>query len=419
MKFHVVNLGCKVNRVESDSVAAGLLHSGHALVESNADLVVVNTCTVTAEADKKARKAVRHAISLNPNAKMVVTGCAAAIHPHAFEAIDDRISVVPKFELESYIAKLGSDWESGSSQASNVCDADAPLRTGSDFNTRVSIKIQDGCNNSCTYCIVHVARGRERSMPFEKVLSEVVSYARSGTREIVLTGINIGSYSDGGRGLSSLLRSLLEATKNLPDESYPVRFRISSIEPEDVDDELIELISNAEGRICRHLHLALQSGSSKVLLEMNRNYSAQDYIELVDRICETIPEMSLSTDVIVGFPGETDEDFQQTIDLATYCRFTKIHVFPYSRREGTPAAERVDQVPDNVKKDRASKLRKLSAALRESDFERRKGTTELALVEPDFAMTESYHEVELPFNAENGQLIPVTIGDSVKLHARK
>lgn len=391
--FHVVNLGCKVNRVESDDFAAALLaQGGRAVAQSDADLIVVNTCTVTGEAEKKTRKAVRGALRANGHARVVVTGCAAAIDPAAFEAMDERVAVVPKGSMAALLAPEGAAFEP---------HGIAPvLRVGEEFPTRVGIKVQDGCNNACTYCIVHVARGRAVSRPADEVVAEAARLAQAGVREIVLTGINLGSYDRDGLGLAGLLRRLLDATGD------DVRFRISSVEPRDVRDDLIELMARSDGRVCRHLHLPLQSGSSKVLKEMARPYKAAYFEDLVERLYSAMPTLSLSTDVIVGFPGETEDDFQETLAMARRCRFSKMHIFRYSMREGTPAAHRSDQVDPATKAQRAARLEELARELREDDRNRRRGTVELALVETDgMATTESYHEVAAPAGARVGDLV--------------
>lgn len=414
MKFNVVNLGCKVNRVESDSVAAGLLALGATSTDSDADIVVVNTCTVTGEADKKARKAVRRALADNPRARVLVSGCAVAVNPEEFSQIDKRVRVVSRLELETSLReKLGG--ADASSDVSDIAFAangapEGGLRVGKGFNTRVNLKIQDGCDNACTYCIVHVARGAARSVPFASVVADAVAYAQAGVREIVLTGINIGSYADDGKTLPDLLRALLEATQSLPSAASPVRLRISSIEPQDVTPALIDVIASSDGRVCRHMHLPLQSGSAKVLSEMERRYSAREFEDLVSMVRAKVPQMSLSTDIIVGFPGETEDDFSDTVSMARKCRFSKIHVFPYSRREGTPAAERTDQVSDSVKRLRAATLRRLSDELRASDFAAREGNVELALVETSLALTESYYEIPIPEGATTGALVPIVMG---------
>ena len=409
MNFAVVNLGCKVNRVESDDAAARLALRGVETPEASADLIVVNTCTVTGEAEKKTRKAVRRALRANDRARVLVTGCAAAVDAAFYEALDPRVRVVGK-------ARLAEEIEAWC-DSEGVSAAPPLLPVGPGFRTRVGVKVQDGCDNACTYCIVHVARGRATSRPADDVVRECAAYARAGAREIVLTGINLGSYCDGGRRdpsairLVALLRRLLDETADLhaPGEA-PARFRVSSIEPRDADDALIDLLASADGRVCRHLHLPLQAGSSKVLREMARPYDAERFVALVERLYRRIPQLALSTDIIAGFPGETDAEFQETLDVARACRFAKIHAFPYSPRIGTPAAERADQVPPAVKEARAAMLRALGDELRASERARRAGTVELALVEEGgVAMTESYFEVPAPAGAAPGALVEVTL----------
>lgn len=410
--FHVVNLGCKVNRVESDSFAAGLLSAGgHEAALESADLVIVNTCTVTGEAEKKTRKAVRHALRENACGRVVVTGCAAAIDPETYESMGQRVLVVPKGNMAALLEKVAQEpaWGEGvqAGQAAGAAPdnelhgagAPAALRVGGKFPTRVGVKVQDGCDNACTYCIVHVARGRATSRPLDEIVAEVRELEAAGVREIVLTGINLGSYRSGGVRLAGLMEALLAATSK-------ARFRISSVEPRDVDDSLIELMARSQGRICRHVHLPLQSGSDKVLKEMARPYNSAKFAQLVQRFYDAMPEMSISTDIIVGFPGETETDFRYTLALARFCKFSKIHVFRYSQRAGTPAAARADQIAPEVKAQRASALEALGADLRQADFERRAGTREWALVETDgVATTESYHSIPAPQGAVVGGLV--------------
>ncbi|MDO4182389.1 MAG: MiaB/RimO family radical SAM methylthiotransferase [Coriobacteriia bacterium] len=405
MRLHTINVGCKVNRVETDQAAALLLSRGFAETPlDQASVVLVNTCTVTGEADKKTRKAVRHALRENQAAEVIVTGCAAALMPEVYACMDPRVQVVPKAEL---LAFLQDRYQA-------PAHAQPAVRFQEGFRTRVGVKVQDGCNNACTYCIVHVARGPARSVPVEAVEREVVQLAGAGAKEIVLTGINLGTYSSEHDGctwdLAALLQQLLRRTAEVPSGPSP-RFRISSIEPCDIDDRLVDVMVAADGRVCRHLHLPLQSGSSKVLHEMARPYTAEDYANLVERLRAALPQLALSTDIIAGFPGETEADFAETLQLARACRFMKIHAFPYSQRTGTPAAERADQVPAAVKQHRAGQLRMLSEELRVADLSLRAGTTELALVEPGgVATAESYHVVEVSDDFAAGALIPVTMG---------
>jgi len=274
----------------------------------------------------------------------------------------------------------------------------------------VGVKVQDGCDNACTYCIVHVARGPAVSRPIDEITSEVCELALGGVKEIVLSGINIGSYRWGSYTLTELLERLLAVTEPAADEIHPVRFRVSSIEPMDVSDSFVRLMARSGGRICRHLHLPLQSGDSKVLREMARPYDAEDFKALVDFIRAEIPEISLSTDIIVGFPGESEQEFAQTLEVARYCEFSKIHVFPYSLREGTPAAERLDQVPHEVRLERAAQLRQLSEELRVLDYAKRVGIEELVLVEQQGrGMSESYYELNLPEGLEKGSLVSMRL----------
>lgn len=394
--FHVVNLGCKVNRVEADAVAAAFIaHGIRPAEESSADVIVVNTCTVTGEADKKARKAVRHALSCNDRARIVVTGCSVAIEPHVFSDMSDRVRVVQR-------ATLMSEIEDGTPEPN--------MRYGKGFRTRLNIKVQDGCDHACTYCIVHIARGKAKSEPFERVIGEAREYFERGVKEIVLAGIDLSSYCDRSRTLADLSSALIEeADKACAPGERPARIRVSSTEPQTLDQQFVDLMVRSDGRICRHLHLPLQSGSSKVLAEMARPYDAQAYADLVRHLRERMPGISLTTDIIVGFPGETDDDFSETVELARQCMFSKIHVFPYSKRSGTPAAIRDDQVDANVKSQRAAVLRKLSDAMRLEDLARRARSQELAIVEDDIALTESYHEVAIPMGARQGELVYVTM----------
>ncbi|MEC4184081.1 MiaB/RimO family radical SAM methylthiotransferase [Adlercreutzia sp. R21] len=438
-RFAVVNLGCKVNRVEADGferllVGRGGVPSG----EADADLVIVNTCTVTGEAEKKTRKAVRHALSAGDGAEVIVTGCATEIDAATYEAMGDRVTVVPKagmalyLEEGAFLSQLSQLSERRVGPSSSCHPGPAPglfsschpewsaegakskdlaAFRPSDGRTRIGIKVQDGCDNACTYCIVHVARGRAVSRPADEVVSEAVALARAGVREIVLTGINLGSYDHGGHDLADLCRRLLAETADLHGaDEPPCRFRIGSIEPMDVSMDFIGLLAEAEGRICRHLHLPLQSGSSRVLREMARPYDAEEYRQLVDYLRAMVPEIALTTDIIVGFPGETEDDFADTCALARHAAFGKIHVFPYSKREGTPAAARIDQVAPDVKASRAARLRALSDELGAADRAARAGTTEFALVErPGHATTESYHEAPVPEGAPVGRLVPAAM----------
>ncbi|MDO5117664.1 MAG: MiaB/RimO family radical SAM methylthiotransferase [Eggerthellaceae bacterium] len=401
--LYVSNLGCKVNRVESDSLLARAQRCEWiADSEKDADVIVVNTCTVTGEAQKKTRKAIRQALRSNDDARIVVAGCAAAIDPDELASIDPRIVIVSKQDLETYIEEMLPANEI------EACDA---LRVGERFRTRVGIKVQDGCANACTYCIVHTARGKVWSKPSSSVIDEAIRYMGAGVRELVFAGINLGSYNDGGMGITDLVFEVLKATDAVDEKGIPaMRLRLSSIEPCDIDDAFIELLASSNGRVCRHLHIPVQSGSSKVLSEMARPYDADAYLDLIRRLYERVPKISISTDIIVGFPGETDQDFKETLELARACRFSKIHVFPYSRRKGTPAAIRPDQIDPEAKRIRSTSLRALSDELRKEDAESRIGDEELVVVErAGRGLTESYHEVRVSKKVPLGSMVRARI----------
>lgn len=384
MKVAVVNLGCKVNRVESDTVALSYMQRGAELTDvAQADTIVVNTCTVTGEAEKKTRKTIRRVLRDNGHARVLVTGCAAAIDPTFFASLDERVVVVGKAEL--------------------MLDAQGCLpseaRVGDDFPSRAAIKVQDGCNHACTYCIVHVARGRAWSRAADEVSAEACALAAAGVKEIVLAGIDLGSYSYAANGRRLRLGGLVSRLLSDLDAhgASDVRLRISSIEPRSIDDEFVSVLAQADGRVCRHLHLPLQAGSDRVLREMHRPYTAADYLELVSRLRASLEHLSLTTDVIVGFPGETEADFADTLALARAARFSKIHVFRYSRREGTPAAARADQVAPEIKERRASELSALADELRAAYARERAGARERIVVERSgWGMSESYYKVRVP-----------------------
>jgi threonylcarbamoyladenosine tRNA methylthiotransferase MtaB len=385
--FYVHNLGCKVNRVQADAIVATLLAAGAVPVDANeAEVIVVNSCTVTAEADTKTRKAVRQALRAPHACQVVVTGCAAAVSPAIYEALDARVTVEPDKMRAASIASrfLGLDEEEVPSPSS------LHVRAGAVFPTRMGIMVQDGCDNACTYCIVHTARGASTSRPVASIVDEVKAAAAAGVREVVLTGINIGSYraDEGGLvDLVGLLRRLLAQTDI-------ARIRISSIEPLDVTAGLIETMAAAGERICTHLHMPLQSGSDRILADMDRPYRAAAYREIVEQARAGVPGIALTTDVIVGFPGERDEDFEATCALCRTTAFSKIHIFRYSPRQGTPAADRDDQVDPTLKKERVQRLVVLERELRAADRYARTGRVESVLIErAGYGKSSSYHDV--------------------------
>lgn len=356
----VVNLGCRVNRVELDDIAGSLVDAGARLVgEDEARVVVVNTCAVTGEAEAKCRHAIRRALAQPGRPHVVATGCAAALFADELRALGDRVVVVTdKREVAGRALELAGVPAAGVREGGpRPCGAVTP--TG---RTRPGVKVQDGCDLRCSYCIVWKARGASRSLPVDEVVARVRRCVAAGASEVVLTGINLGRYrgSDAhGREvrLPGLLEELLGATG-------VGRLRLSSIEPQDVDGRLAGVMAASGGRVAPYLHMCLQSGSDEVLGRMGRVYSAAEYERRADAAREAVPGLALSTDVIVGFPGETERDVDLTEALCRRCGLTKLHVFRYSRRPGTPASVMAGQVDPRVAQARSARLRRLSDELR-------------------------------------------------------
>ncbi|MDR1016568.1 MAG: MiaB/RimO family radical SAM methylthiotransferase [Coriobacteriales bacterium] len=393
MKFYVYNLGCRVNRSESDHLEAlleaqGLERGGLA----DADLIVVNTCTVTSEAARKSRKAAHHARRHNPKARIMVTGCAVNIDPADFadfESIGDKAALGAKLRQITFEA-------SGQQEPGTLSEVLPPPAA----RVRHDLKIQDGCGHDCAYCIVRKARGGARSLPVAKVL-DGLSHWPDG--ETVFTGIDLGAYRDGDLDLAALLRLCLPRLGR-------GRIRLSSIEPTNLKQDLVDLIAESDGRICRHLHIPLQSGSDRILHNMSRPYDRDFYLTLVKRIRSRIPKVALSSDVIVGLPGESESDFADTIELCQACAFSKIHVFRYSARRGTPAANMPDQVDEAVKIARSQALRNLGQHLRATDLASRAGNRERVVVErTGLGTSESYHKIKTPRQARPGDLIEMVL----------
>ena len=363
-KIATITLGCKVNQYDTDSVVTQFVDAGYKVVDfaEEADVYLINTCTVTNLGDRKSRQMIRRAAKRNPHAKIVVMGCLAQTAPEEVVALEGVTLVVGTAGRGRILEEIEA-LERGD-QASLVDDIfqitefeDLPAL---DFlgRTRATLKIQDGCNQFCTYCRVPYARGRSRSRQRESVLEQVDQLVEAGFAEIVLTGIHLGLY---GQDLHPPL-SLAQISKEIADTPGLVRLRISSVDPHEVTDELLDLVAN-HPVLCRHLHIPLQSGSNQVLQRMKRNYSSEDFREIVQEIHKHIPEVAITTDVMVGFPGETEEDFLQTMELVREVAFSKIHVFPYSPRAGTVAARFPDQVATRLKENRSKRLIELGETL--------------------------------------------------------
>ena len=346
--FSIHTLGCKVNQYESERIAAALGAFSWERVPfaSRADVYIINSCTVTAVAGHKSRQLIRRAVRNNPGARVVVTGCYADSDRAAVEAIEGVSLVLgndDKDRLPQLIAEeLGIDFDPIVRVSGEPAPNTAP-------HTRALVKIQDGCDQFCSYCIVPHVRGDLWSRPEAEIIDEVARLAREGAPEIVLTGIHLGLYGAGhDTGLADLLATLVEI------EGLG-RIRLSSIELREVTPELVELIA-ASPKLCKHLHVPLQHGSNAVLAAMNRHYSAEEFAERARYLASAVGDIALTTDVIVGFPGETDADFKRTVDLVASIGFSRLHVFKFSPRKGTPAAGLGGQIPKDVKERRSAEL---------------------------------------------------------------
>lgn len=370
--FHT--LGCKVNQYDTESMAAVFRRGGYRTVsfDDPADVYVINTCTVTHESDRKSRQLIRRARRLNPDAVVVVAGCYPQVAPDEVRRIEGVDLVIGNQDrgrilelVEGIIGvggrRPGEDAVSAVGEIFRVREFEELGIAGFGGRTRAPVKIQEGCNEFCTYCIIPYARGRPRSRQPEAVREEVERLARAGFKEVVLTGIHLGAYGrdlPGKPTLAGLLR-LIHDIEGI------IRIRISSIEPMDVGEDFI-LTAAELPKVCHHLHLPLQSGSDAVLRRMKRRYSADDFRRLVAAARRAIPDVAITTDIIAGFPGETEEDHRLTIRFIEEIGFTRLHVFPYSPRSGTPAARFPDQVSPAERDRRARELievgRRLSSA---------------------------------------------------------
>lgn len=396
VKVHLAALGCKLNESEIEAWSRELAVAGCEVVDDPAvaDICIVNTCTVTSQAARKSRATVRQLARLNPRARIVLTGCFATLSPHHAAVLPNVVQVVPNKDKDSLVRAAGSLWRDPSFRAlaggcrmpeagSGMLAADdltgATGRASAPFHgqtqgqaqpegsagktaeptrlrTRAFVKIEDGCNMSCTYCIIPAARGREKSRPPGEILVELRHLVEMGYKEIVLTGVQISDYEyegDKRRGLYTLVRRILAET-DVP------RLRLTSIAPWDLDDRLLDLF--ADSRLCRHLHLSLQSGSDTVLRRMRRPYTSTQYAGVVGSARLRVPGVAITTDVIVGFPGESAVEFDASCAFVESLEFSRVHVFTYSPREGTVAAGFPDQVPEPVKAERQARMQAIADA---------------------------------------------------------
>lgn len=370
-----VNLGCRVNRVETDLIASALEKANISQVKQDeAECIIVNSCAVTSEAEAKTRKVIRHAANLPQTPHVIATGCVASLFKDELLALGDNVHVEAD---KSRVASLALDLL-GTPEGS-VTDAGtlvmAPTPTG---RTRPGIKVQDGCDNRCTFCIVWKARGAARSVSLDEILETTQEALDRGAREIVLTGINLGRFRGQNEGEDIALPGLLQA---LLDKTDVGRVRLSSIEPPDVTPELLEVMAKNPERIASFLHICLQSGSDATLKRMQRVYTTSEYREIVGLAKEKLPNLALGTDLIVGFPGETDAEFEESLAFCKEMNFAKMHIFRYSKRPGTPAAEMDGQVDPQIMAARAKKMHALADEMRKEQAAALVGTTQRVLVQ--------------------------------------
>ena len=365
-QYAFTTLGCRLNQAESDSMADELLRSGLAPAGSDEspDVVVVNTCTVTREATKASRSAIRRAVRNHPDSKVVVVGCYAVSNPEEIEAIDGVDVILGNTDKERFAeALLGSAptmplLQIGlSSRDGRTSQEVKPVATA---RVRANLKVQTGCDEWCTFCIIPTTRGHLRSFDADSLVAEARSKAAAGARELVLTGVHLGKYSYDAGGDE---RELVDLMRRLIDVEDILRLRLSSIFPRHLTEEMLDFMAT-EPRFCRYLHIPLQAGDDEVLTAMHRPYRINEYIESVTRAKNVLDGLALATDIIVGFPGETDAAFETTLDVVREIQFSKLHVFRYSPRPDTPAAEMEDQVPVEVKKERSKRLIDLGNELR-------------------------------------------------------
>ncbi|MCF8068763.1 MAG: tRNA (N(6)-L-threonylcarbamoyladenosine(37)-C(2))-methylthiotransferase MtaB [Desulfobacterales bacterium] len=383
--YKITTFGCKVNQCESDSICSCMNLPGWSSADKNetADIFIINTCTVTQKASMQSRQAIRQAIRENPDAKVIVTGCYAQVNPEEIEAIKGVDVVIGQSDKHTIPEILAALEESGSEiKKHNITSIEnetafSPLtisRTGN--RTRFFLKVQDGCNSFCTYCIVPYARGRVRSMMPEEVMRNLEILDSEGFNEVVLTGVHLGRY---GSDLEPQ-KSLLDLLKEIDALSGIHRFRLSSIEPKELSEEIIELVS-LSNKFCRHFHIPLQSGDNHILKQMKRPYSRDYFKKLVLNIDKKIPDIAIGADVLVGFPGETDTEFNNTYALIESLPVSYLHVFPFSPRKGTPAASFPGQVHSKTIKERCRLIRRLGLKKKERFYSRFIGKTLNVLVE--------------------------------------
>lgn len=362
-KVAFYTLGCKVNQYETEAMEELFEREGYEIVDSNSfsDIYVINTCTVTNLSDRKSRQFIRRSKRKNKDSIIAVVGCYSQVAPdeiEEIEGVDVIIGTTERHRIVELCEKVKT-----TDQTLNIVQDIKGMKDFEELNineikskTRAFVKIQDGCNQFCSYCIIPYARGPIRSRPLDSIIDECERLASNGFKEVVLTGIHVASY---GKDFVKQSITLLEVIEEINKINGIERIRLSSLEPTLIDENFIKIYSKLS-KACPHFHLSLQSGSDRVLKSMNRKYTTFKYKEAVDLIREYLPDASITTDIIVGFPGETDSDFNDTLNFVKEIGFSRIHVFKYSPRKGTPASKYKNQVHGNIKQNRSDELIKLS-----------------------------------------------------------
>lgn len=424
-KVAFYTLGCKLNFSETSTIARSFEQEGFEKVKfsETADVYVINTCSVTENADKRFKTILKQAQKANPDAVKVAVGCYAQLKPEELAAVDGVdlvLGATEKFNVTSYINDLLDNpdraREGGEVHACEIKEADFYVSSYSiGDRTRAFLKVQDGCDYKCTYCTIPLARGISRSDTLQNVLDNAAKIAAKDIKEIVLTGVNIGDYGKGEFGNKKHEHTFLELVEELDKVQGIERLRISSIEPNLLKNETIEVVAKSRTFV-PHFHIPLQSGSNKILGLMRRRYQRELYVDRVAKIKEVLPHACIGVDVIVGFPGEMDEDFLETYNFLNNLDISYLHVFTYSERDNTPAASMADVVPKDIRSKRSKMLRGLSTKMRRAFYESQLQTTRTVLFEGEnrggyiHGFTENYVKVKAPWNPELvNQLHQVTL----------
>jgi threonylcarbamoyladenosine tRNA methylthiotransferase MtaB len=409
-KVAFYTLGCKLNFSETSTIARNFQNEGFDRVEFEevADIYVINTCSVTENADKQFKQIVKKATKLNDKAFIAAVGCYAQLKPEelvAVDGVDLVLGATEKFKITDYINDLAKN-DIGEVHSCEIEEADFYVGSYSiGDRTRAFLKVQDGCDYKCTYCTIPLARGISRSDALENVLKNASEISQQGIKEIVLTGVNIGDYGKGEFGNKKHEHTFLDLVKALDEVEGIERLRISSIEPNLLKNETIDFVSKSRTFV-PHFHIPLQSGSNEILKKMKRRYQREVYTERVSKIREVMPHACIGVDVIVGFPGETDEDFLETYHFLNDIEISYLHVFTYSERDNTEAAAMEGVVPMNVRSKRSKMLRGLSVKKRRAFYETQIGTNRTVLFEGEnkegyiHGFTENYVKVKTPWNPE-------------------